>query len=469
LRRAALDFAQARWSDATIISGFIRLSFEPIVANFNEYCILHFLTAEGELAMYRIGCGVFVAAAMLATTSAAFSQVKEPGGTPEDVKLAITSPHEYAWQLFMFLNRQAKPGTAGEADPTKNSLREYDADKDVVWETWANATGGLFLRQGEANSSEVYKEKGADPGPWESLPRGTVVAKRLDPNTTVLFSNSRFSTNPMRTPNLQGGGLTTLAVPGVTVEGEFEVRMNKSTFNSIRKNKLYSVEGLIAAFERAKANKDPRAISFDLESKEVKGKWVKLTNEADKQRYHWRNIEVVNAAGNKVIEVWGLSGFHIVTKDLPMWFWTDFEHVDREPQAIMEGRPSIDPTTRGPGAPKGQNGIRDETKNSKWEFYRLRGVEITFTDQFGKNNELSNTLIEPISSGPSSCMTCHANATVSNVINHNQVGVPFMIQSLNPDFKLGVPDPTVYEQGGVMRFLQTDFLWSMAFRARSEK
>jgi hypothetical protein len=66
-------------------------------------------------------------------------------------------------------------------------------------------------------------------------------------------------------------------------------------------------------------------------------------------------------------------------------------------------------------------------------------------------------------------MTCHANATVSNVINHNQVGVPFMIQSLNPDFKLGVPDPTVYEQGGVMRFLQTDFLWSMAFRARSEK
>ena len=229
------------------------------------------------------------------------------------------------------------------------------------------------------------------------------------------------------------------------------------------------MEGLIAAFDRAKANKDARAISFDLESKEVKAKWVKLANEADKQRYHWRTIEVTNAAGNKVKEVWGLSGFHIVTKDLPMWFWTDFEHVDRDPQAIAEGRPSIDPTTRGPNAPKGKDGLRDETLKSKWQFYRLRGVQLTFTDQFGKGIELANTLIEPISSGPSSCLSCHANATISGTVNHNVAGAPFMIGSLSPEFKLGVPDPAAFEQNGQMQFLQSDFLWSMAFRARSEK
>jgi hypothetical protein len=417
--------------------------------------------------MQVIARWVLAAIALLATASAAFAQMKEPGGTADDVKLAITNPHEYAWKVFLFLNRQAKPGTAGEADPAKNSIREYDQDKDVVWETWANATGGLFLRPGEANTSEVYKDKGTDPGPWENLPRGAVVAKRLDPNTTVLFSNQRFSSSPTRIPDAPGGGLTTLSAPGVTVDGEFEVRMNRSTFESIRKNKLHSVEGLVAAFDQAKANKDPRAISFDLESKEVKAKWVKLTNEADKQRYHWRNIEHVDDAGNKVTEVWGLSGLHIVTKDLPMWFWTDFEHVDREPQAIKEGRPSIDPTTRGSNAPHGRDGVRDETKDSKWQFYRLRGVQLTFTDQFGRGIELANTLIEPITSGPSSCMTCHANATVSNVINHNRTGVPFMIRSISPEFKLGIPDPTAYEQGGEMRFLQTDFLWSMAFRARS--
>jgi hypothetical protein len=264
-------------------------------------------------------------------------------------------------------------------------------------------------------------------------------------------------------------GIPRLSAPGVAVQRDFEVRMNKSTFETIRKNKLYSVEGLIAAFERAKANKDPRAISFDLNSKEVKAKWIKLTTDADKQRYHWRTIEVVNEAGNKVREAWGLSGFHIITKDLPMWFWTDFEHVDQEPQAIKEGRPSIDPTTRGPSAPMGKDGVRNETKNSKWQNYRLRGVQLTFTDQFGKGIELANTLIEPIGSGPSSCMTCHANATISNVSIPGPPISPFLIQALNPDFKLGIPDPTAYEQGGEMRFLQTDFLWSMAFRARSEK
>jgi hypothetical protein len=66
-------------------------------------------------------------------------------------------------------------------------------------------------------------------------------------------------------------------------------------------------------------------------------------------------------------------------------------------------------------------------------------------------------------------MTCHDNATVSNVSIPGPPISPFLIQALNPDFKLGIPDPTAYEQGGEMRFLQTDFLWSMAFRARSEK
>jgi hypothetical protein len=50
--------------------------------------------------MYRIGCGVFVAAASDHISS--FLTGKGTGGTPEDVKLAITSPHEYAWQLSCF-------------------------------------------------------------------------------------------------------------------------------------------------------------------------------------------------------------------------------------------------------------------------------------------------------------------------------------------------------------------------------
>ncbi len=419
----------------------------------------------------KICCVAFAILAAISTARAQ-AQVSEPGGTPEDVSMAINDPFEYAWRLFLFLNHQATPGTAGEADPSKASIREYDPDKPVVWETWANATGGLFLRSGEQNTSEVYKDRGIDPGPWESLPRATEPKKHLDPNTTTLIANAKRDLLKLQ-PGQEGSDVSILSHPSVTVEGEFEVRMNKSTFDTIRKQKLYSVEGLIAKYAEAKKSDNAILLQFDLMSKEVKAKWVKLENDADKDRYHWRMIDVPQDDGTTKAEVWGLSGLHIITKDVPQWFWTDFEHVDQEPTAIKEGRPSIDPTTRGPNAPSGKDGVRTETLGSKWQFYRLRGVQLSFFDQFGNATELANTLIEPLSSGPSSCMTCHAKAAVSDRINHKVADRPFMVNSLDPEFVAGAPDPKSFRKDGLpdgeILYVPMDFLWSMPFRARSEQ
>jgi hypothetical protein len=406
-------------------------------------------TAKGAVLAGLLLCGLCV--------SPASAQRIEPGGSSGDVNLAINKPHEYAWRLFLFLSQQAKSGAAGVPDPTKRSLREYNPDRDVVWETWAIATGGLFLQPGEQNTSEVYKDKGIKPVPWAMLRKKTTTPKRLEASMTEL---ARV---------LYKGDPIIAVAPGVTVEGEVETRLNKSTYQTIRDRKLYSVEGLVSAFEKAKAANDVFAIKFELDSKVVKGKWVKLASEADKDRYHWRTIRRVDPSGQKREEIWGLSGLHITTKDLPQWFWTDFEHVDQEPKAIKEGRPSVDPTTRGPGALKGKNGIRNETFGSKWQYYRLRGVQLAFTDQFGRNTELANTLIEPIESGASSCITCHSKATISDKINHRITGRPFMINSLLADFVSGNPDPNAFQKDGVILYLQTDFLWSMAVRARSEK
>jgi plastocyanin len=413
-----------------------------------------------------------IAAACLLASSQSIAQMREPGGTPQDVHMAVNQPFEYAWRLFFFVNHQASAGTAGEADPSKATIRDYDPDKPLVWETWANATGGLFLRAGEVNTSEVYKDGGVDPGPWEQLPRGVLVAKRLDPNTTTLVANARRDLLQFGLSDPRRGSVTVFSHPSVAIPGEFEVRMNKSTYETIRRGRLYSVEGLAAKFEEAKRANNIRIIQFELESKEVKAKWVKLANEADKLRYHWRTIDARQPDGSTKAEVWGLSGLHIITKDVPNWFWTDFEHVDQEPVALAEGRPSIDPTTRGPSAPSGSNGVRRETVGSKWEFYRLRGVQLEFFDQFGNATQLSNTLIEPLSSGPSSCITCHAKAAVSNRVNHTSAGSPFMINALNPDFVAGAPDPRAFRRDGrpdgEILYLPTDFLWSMAFRARNE-
>lgn len=387
----------------------------------------------------------------------------EPGGTPEDVHMAVNEPFDYAWKLFFFLNRQAKPGKAGVADPAKATLRDYDPDTPVVWETWANATGGLFLREGEPNRSEVYRANGEQPVPWDELPRGETQPKTLEPNLTNVVARIQERLLDTTEERVQP-----LFDPAVRDDFEFEVRLNRSTYDTIRDQGLYSVEGLEEQFQIAQQTGNRDVIQFDLDSKEIKAKWVRI-EETDKPRYHWRTNTITHPDGTTTTELWGLSGLHIITRDLPNWFWTDFEHVDQEPQAIAEGRPSVDPTTRGPNAPHGTNGVRNEMVGTKWEHYRLRGAQINFVDKFGKPTQLANTLIEPIESGPSSCITCHAKATVGligGIGGSTNPSAPFNARCLPPDFTDGLPDPDAFESNGQLHFIQTDFLWSMAFRAR---
>ena len=131
----------------------------------------------------------------------------------------------------------------------------------------------------------------------------------------------------------------------------------------------------------------------------------KLTNEADKQ-LPLAQYRSGHAAGNKVIKCGDCPISHRHERPAD-GSGRILNMSDREPQAIMGGRPSIDPTTKGPEVRPRQNGIRDETKNSA-EFYRLRGVKSP-SDQFGKNNELSNTLIEPMQRPSSHDLSCQRN------------------------------------------------------------
>jgi hypothetical protein len=410
----------------------------------------------------------------LGIASAGAQQATEPGGNPNDTALAIQNPDEYAWRLFLFLNRQALLGKAGVVDPTKDDIKSYDPDRDVVWETWAVATGGIpaFRSPGEVNSSEVYKDRGEKPVAWEELPRTTGATKTLEANLTSLTRTVR-STLTARDLNPANPNL--FIAPGVVFPPEFEVRMNKSTFDTIRLHGMYSVEGLESLFRDAQRTGNREAIKFDPASKEVKAKWIKIT-EADKPRYHWRTIQRRDAAGNTTTETWGLAGLHILTKDLPNWFWADFEHVDwesKQPNGAPDPRKSVDSTTRdnparGTTATAGREGIRNETVGSKWQNYRLRGTQIDFVDKSGAPIEVANTLIEPLSNGPSSCMTCHAKASIGLRSDPTQrASPPFVANNVGPDFTLGIPDPTAFLNAGQMAFLQTDFIWSPAFRAHS--
>ena len=95
----------------------------------------------------RPGHAIAAAAILLTVISAADAQtpppqgnVPEPGGTPVDIAAALTTPDEYAWRLFMYLNRPAVPGKAGVADPAR-SFGDVAGQVSMVWETWAMASG----------------------------------------------------------------------------------------------------------------------------------------------------------------------------------------------------------------------------------------------------------------------------------------------------------------------------------------
>jgi hypothetical protein len=108
----------------------------------------------------------------LATIYSTSAQAGLPGGAAQDVADAVSRPHEYAWRLFLSLNRKADQGRRGELDQAKGGIKEFEDDRPVVWVTWAKASGGRagdFVPRDDDNTSQVFCPNGANLGTWEGL------------------------------------------------------------------------------------------------------------------------------------------------------------------------------------------------------------------------------------------------------------------------------------------------------------
>ncbi|MER8816208.1 hypothetical protein [Mesorhizobium sp. M0965] len=158
---------------------------------------------------------------------------------------AINQPHKHAWDLFLAVNHPADLSHGrGIADPTK---KIGDAGQ-VVWETWKLAR------------TEVFLDPATKPETWETPPSNT--AKIVDPpKSSVLVAELLKGKN----------GIGIQLDPG---EPTNETRMNKATFDFMRDNGLYSVEGQ-EEFMQAKLAAAQK-MSFPLESVEVKASWRKF-------------------------------------------------------------------------------------------------------------------------------------------------------------------------------------------------
>lgn len=370
---------------------------------------------------------------------------------PQDTRMALFEPDCYAWRLFIALNWPADTA-AKVADPNAT----FGANAPVVWETWRNANNQA--------PDTAFPMDGSDPGEW------------LD-TSAVAQAPNRFNgadTQPLQREALidflkKSGGSVELFDPLSSGRAVNETRLNKETYEFVRHEELYNIEGQIAKF-----NAGLEKISFPAMAKEVKAQWRGIS-EADKPRYHW-----VQAQGAQGMQIYGLTALHITTKDLPNWLWATFEHVDNK--TVHDGDATHPPSegwllrsvdrfacTQAPYDCEAiPTGIKLE--GTHWENYRLRGVQIDFFDSMAGATRLANSQPERTFQTTSSCITCHALASINGAGKRifffgpqgGPVGLP-----VGWDEETGLP--LGFRDGdGNLQFTQLDFVWSL-FRARSKR
>ena len=378
-----------------------------------------------------VRCAASSLAILLASSASAFDW-RDPWQEPHDATTAAKRSDEYAWRLFVALEWPGDPRTRG---PDRSA--RFGSDLPVVWETWRTA-------------ESVYLERGADPGPW--------LSSRLD-------NERRFETFlPQDLPNLRhvvAGVMVPLSDPIASSRRLTEIRMNRPTYEFIRSHRLYSVEGQLGAYAGA------GAVAFPYGAREVKAKWRPI-REDERARYH--TLEVRLADGTQ--RLYGLTGLHIASKDLPSWFWATFEHVDNPTLADSEGweLPSRDRFACGSasaGCNRAPAGIGLE--GTVWQYYRLRGTLTGYTDAEGEPARLANSEFESGMQTSASCITCHARAAIA-VVHGESMRLPILDQresATDPRERrgfLGAPKLSWFEPEGAAgpRFKPLDFVWSLS-------
>lgn len=366
------------------------------------------------------------------------SRFVDPWVEPQDTAEALFEPDMYAWRLFVALSW---PGDAvrREADRAKT----LGAPGPTTWETWRSSNSQA--------PDAIFRDDAQDPGPWSDAPVAVAMLrsiKSFDVSLTARRQAARAASRSFtRAPIVAGG----------QIDRNSEVRFNKAAYEAFRAAQFYKFEGIRDAFRTG-----TRALNLPPVSKSIKAQWRKIS-EDQKPRYHW--AEVQGETGSR--ELFGLVALHISTKDLPNWFWATFEHIDnKEPGRVVEGMeqqgwqlPSVDRFAC-PTPPHNCEQIPANIglEGTKWANYRLRGTQVDYQTSTGEPTRLSNSILEQ-GFQQSSCISCHAKAGAGEMFGE-------MSAQDERDLKPPVPEFFKGEDGKTMRFMQTDFLWSLAMRPR---
>jgi len=220
---------------------------------------------------------------ILAAPAAAAVQCPTDIYPPANVQEALHEPDKHAWAVFMALSHPADlQGPRGLPDKSK----KLGDPGQVVWERWKLAR------------TEVFKDDGSDPGDWDT-PAQPARDLADPPKSQVVAAGLSLKTKPLFDPGETGN----------------ETRQNCATFKFVADNILYNIEGQEQFMKTFSARGEK--LKFPIASMEVKASWRKFTEaeaKSDLAKQYYTFVDGTNT-------VWGLATLHILTKELPNWFW----------------------------------------------------------------------------------------------------------------------------------------------------
>ena len=315
-----------------------------------------------------------------------------------------------AWDVFLYLNWPAVGGERGVPDPGKSL-----GATPVVWQSWKEV-------------HEVYLAGGAQPPTWsDGGPKGppTLSLTMIDGKTLV---------------DVDGNPIT------------YTVGLNQDAFGYVFDRQLYGWAGQ-AALRQAGA----KPVQFPPAAMEIKASWKILDPVADKDRMsHYLVAPALlpsDGGGAPTKVTVGLTGLHVTSKALPDWVWMTFEQVENPTTTGVTAVLPIDPAVAQVNAQ-----MQAALTGTPWAYYQLMGVQTAFTTGDGTPTLLANTQIETYFQSSSSCMTCHARASIST---GPVARLPFFIMKAgNLAGPTGTPDLSPFGPAKG-QFSSLDSVWSL--------
>jgi hypothetical protein len=228
----------------------------------------------------------------------------------------------YSWNTFIALNWP--PAANGSGDPKKTIGQS--GDNDTVWQHYRDVAD-VFLPGG---AKPAWNGPTQVPAECKSLHKpGMHVMSQVGKTPTVLTAMSQpFNTGPLIDQN----GVYT----------RFEILVNKTMFDYILTNSLYSKGGQKVFTPPVKftcGTIDANGKTLVEGAIMVKSSW-KVIAPSEKPRFHSQNVLVYSPASQNpkypaqcTMKTMGLVGLHVAhkTQHASQWLWSTFEHVDNAP------------------------------------------------------------------------------------------------------------------------------------------